>query len=76
MHPQYFIKVISDRWIQAETVMPVNFKHLILPERFVAPTEMLDLHSRLIEELNFQPAEEYFIKFSASLGSSKEFNAI
>jgi pre-mRNA-splicing helicase BRR2 len=38
--PQYFIKVISDRWLQCETVLPVSFKHLILPERFAPPTEL------------------------------------
>ena len=29
--PQYFIRVISDRWIASETVLPVSFRHLILP---------------------------------------------
>lgn len=40
MPPQYFIKVISDRWLQCETVLPVSFKHLILPEKFAPPTEL------------------------------------
>lgn len=41
--PQYFIKVISDRWIGAETQLPVSFRHLILPERYPPATELLDL---------------------------------
>nr|XP_027194673.1 U5 small nuclear ribonucleoprotein 200 kDa helicase-like [Dermatophagoides pteronyssinus] len=41
--PQYFIRVTSDRWIGAETVFPVSFRHLILPEKFTPPTELLDL---------------------------------
>jgi len=40
MPPQYFIKVVSDRWLQSETVLPVSFKHLILPEKFAPPTEL------------------------------------
>ncbi|CAI5996773.1 unnamed protein product [Closterium sp. NIES-64] len=41
--PQYFVKVVSDRWIGAQTVLPVSFRHLILPEKFPPPTELLDL---------------------------------
>ncbi|XP_067928050.1 U5 small nuclear ribonucleoprotein 200 kDa helicase-like [Watersipora subatra] len=41
--PQYFIKVISDRWIASETQLPVSFRHLILPEKYPLPTELLDL---------------------------------
>lgn len=41
--PQYFIRVISDRWIGAETQLPVSFRHLILPEKYPPPTELLDL---------------------------------
>ena len=43
MPPQYFIRVISDRWLGSETVLAVPFKLLILPERFHPPTERLDL---------------------------------
>ncbi|WAR22369.1 U520-like protein [Mya arenaria] len=41
--PQYFIRVISDRWIGSETLLPVSFRHLILPEKYPPPTELLDL---------------------------------
>lgn len=41
--PQYFIRITSDRWIGAETIFPVSFRHLILPEKFTPPTELLDL---------------------------------
>ncbi|KAJ8772568.1 hypothetical protein K2173_027745 [Erythroxylum novogranatense] len=41
--PQYFIHVVSDRWIQSQTVLPVSFRHLILPEKYPPPTELLDL---------------------------------
>ncbi|KAL5015950.1 hypothetical protein ScPMuIL_005539 [Solemya velum] len=41
--PQYFIRVVSDRWIAAETQLPVSFRHMILPEKYPPPTELLDL---------------------------------
>lgn len=44
--PQYFIRVVSDRWLHAETLLPISFRHLILPEKFHPPTELLDLQVR------------------------------
>ena len=38
--PQYFIRVVSDRWIQSEVVLPVSFRHLILPEKFYPPSTL------------------------------------
>ncbi|KAK0672891.1 Sec63 Brl domain-containing protein [Cercophora samala] len=43
MPPNYFISVISDRWMHSETRLPVSFQQLILPERFPPHTELLDL---------------------------------
>ncbi|CAF4129914.1 unnamed protein product, partial [Rotaria sp. Silwood1] len=42
---QYFIRVISDKWITSETQLAVSFRHLILPEKHSAPTELLHLQS-------------------------------
>ncbi|GFY86340.1 U5 small nuclear ribonucleoprotein helicase [Actinidia rufa] len=41
--PQYFIRVVSDRWLGSQSVLPVSFRHLILPEKYPPPTELLDL---------------------------------
>ncbi|KAL6143574.1 hypothetical protein ACLB2K_054269 [Fragaria x ananassa] len=41
--PQYFIRVVSDRWLRSETVLPVLFKDLVLPGKCHPPTELLDL---------------------------------
>lgn len=41
--PQYFIKVVSDRWLHSESVLPVSFRHLLLPMKYPPPTELLDL---------------------------------
>ncbi|KAK9005390.1 hypothetical protein V6N11_042825 [Hibiscus sabdariffa] len=41
--PQYFIRVVSDKWLGSQTALPVTFRHLILPEKYPPPTELLDL---------------------------------
>lgn len=41
--PQYFIRCVSDRWLASETQLPISFRHLILPEKYTPPTELLDL---------------------------------
>ncbi|KAL0440538.1 UNVERIFIED_CONTAM: DExH-box ATP-dependent RNA helicase DExH12 [Sesamum latifolium] len=37
--PQYFINVVSDRWLTMHTVTPVSFRHLILPEKYPPPSQ-------------------------------------
>jgi len=41
--PQYFIKIIADRWLGSETMLPVSFRHLILPEKYPPHSDLLDL---------------------------------
>ncbi|GBF99112.1 U5 small nuclear ribonucleoprotein 200 kDa helicase-like, partial [Raphidocelis subcapitata] len=41
--PMYFVRAVSDRWLGCEAVLPISFRHLILPEKFPPPTELLDL---------------------------------
>ncbi|XP_076460821.1 U5 small nuclear ribonucleoprotein 200 kDa helicase-like [Babylonia areolata] len=55
--PQYFIRVVSDTWIGSETQLPVSFRHLILPERYPPPTELLDLQPLPVSALR-NPAYE------------------
>ncbi len=43
MPPNYFISVISDRWMHSETKLAVSFQKLILPEKFPPHTPLLDL---------------------------------
>jgi len=45
--PNYYISVISDRWLHAETRLPISFNHLILPKKFPKPTPLLDLQALL-----------------------------
>lgn len=60
--PQYFIKIVSDRWIGPETIFPVSFRHLILPEKYPPPTELLDLQPLQVVQLQ-NPAAKILFKF-------------
>ncbi len=70
--PSYFLKVISDRWLAAETTLPISFKHIFLPARFPLPTKLLDIQKLAVSELNSKEAEEMF---TGTLGIH-HFNAI
>lgn len=43
MPPHYFLRVLSDRWLHSETVLPISFSSIILPSKFAPHTELLDL---------------------------------
>jgi pre-mRNA-splicing helicase BRR2 len=58
--PQYFIRVISDKWIASETQVAVSFRHLILPEKHPAPTELLDLQSLPVNALRNAEYEDLY----------------
>lgn len=59
--PQYFLKIVSDRWIGAETQLPVSFRHLILPEKSLPPTELLDLQPLPITALRNVKFEALYV---------------
>ena len=62
MPPLYFIRIVSDRWLGSETVLPVSFRHLILPEKYPPPTELLDLQPLPLSALNNKNFEDIFAK--------------
>ncbi|EKX54104.1 hypothetical protein GUITHDRAFT_160810 [Guillardia theta CCMP2712] len=68
--PQYFVRVVSDRWLAAETVLPISFRHLILPEKFPPRTELLDLQPLPVSALRNPVYEAIYSK------KFKTFNAI
>lgn len=67
--PQYFIRVVSDRWLGSQTVLPVCFRHLILPEKYAPPTELLDLQPLPVTALRNPSYEALYDTF-------KHFNPI
>jgi pre-mRNA-splicing helicase BRR2 len=68
--PNYYISIISDRWLHSETRLPISFKHLILPEKFPPPTPLLDLQSLPLSALH---NKEFEAIYSSSI---KTFNKI
>ncbi|XP_059610853.1 U5 small nuclear ribonucleoprotein 200 kDa helicase [Phlebotomus argentipes] len=58
--PQYFLRIVSDRWLGAETQLPVSFRHLILPEKNLPPTELLDLQPLPITALRNPRYEAFY----------------
>ncbi|KAK4275030.1 hypothetical protein QN277_018173 [Acacia crassicarpa] len=67
--PQYFIRVVSDRWLGSQTVLPVSFRHLILPEKYPPPTELLDLQPLPVSALRNSSYEAIYKDF-------KHFNPV
>ena len=63
------VQVVSDRWLQCESTLPVSFRHLLLPEKYPPPTELLDLQPLPITALR-KPA------FEALYKGFKTFNPI
>ena len=55
-----FRQVISDKWLASETQLPVSFRHLILPEKFPPPTELLDLQPLPVTALRNQQYEHLY----------------
>ena len=58
--PNYYISIISDRWLYAETRLPISFKHLILPEKFPPPTPLLDLQPLPLSALHNKEFEAIY----------------
>ncbi|EPB68732.1 Sec63 domain protein [Ancylostoma ceylanicum] len=58
--PLYFVRIVSDRWLGSETVLPISFRHLVLPEKYPPPTELLDLQPLPISALNNKHFEAVF----------------
>ncbi|KAK0730677.1 Sec63 Brl domain-containing protein [Lasiosphaeris hirsuta] len=69
MPPNYFISVISDRWMHSETRLVVPFQKLILPERFPPHTELLDLQPLPVAALKAKD-------FSALYPDWQQFNKL
>jgi hypothetical protein len=59
------MQVVSDKWLQSEAVLPVSFRHLILPERYPPPTELLDLQV-LASILHFGSADDILVTHDVS----------
>ena len=76
MPPNYFITLLSDRWLQSETKIAVSFEKLLLPEKFPAHTPLLDLQPLPVQALKrddfktLYPKWERFNKVQTQVYSS------
>ncbi|UZJ56862.1 hypothetical protein CBS101457_006182 [Exobasidium rhododendri] len=59
--PNYYISVVSDRWLQSEVRLPISFKNLILPEKFPPHTPLLDLQPRPISALQDVETQKLYV---------------
>ncbi|KAK5372430.1 putative steryl acetyl hydrolase mug81 [Exophiala xenobiotica] len=57
---QIYVRVISDRWLGAETVQPVSFQHLIRPDTESVYTDLLDLQPLPVSALKNPLLEELY----------------
>jgi pre-mRNA-splicing helicase BRR2 len=77
MPPNYFITVLSDRWMHAESKLALSFQKLILPEKFPAHTQVLDLQAlpttalKVSEYVDLYPDWQQFNKIQ-----TQTFNAL
>ena len=58
--PQYTVRATSDRWLHAEAVVAISFKHLILPEVHPPHTALLQLHPLPVSALKNSSYEQLY----------------
>ncbi|KAK1407351.1 hypothetical protein QVD17_38965 [Tagetes erecta] len=58
--PQYYIRAVSDSWLQAEAFYTISFKNLALPESHTTHTELLDLKPLPVTALGNKAYEELY----------------
>ncbi|KAI8426806.1 hypothetical protein MSG28_014489 [Choristoneura fumiferana] len=65
-------------WIAAETQLPVSFQHLILPEKNLPPTELLDLQPLPVSALRNPKFEELYAETFPQFNpvQTQVFNAV
>lgn len=54
---QIYIRAVSDRWLGAETILPISFQHLILPQLSPPHTDLLDLQPLPVTALHDETLE-------------------
>lgn len=69
LQPNYFVSVISDRWLHCETKIPITLRNMILPIKASANTELLDMQLLEPSILNNKQFEEIYKSY-------KNFNSI
>jgi len=63
MPSQYFVRIVSDRWMGSEQTIPISFQHLTLPKKQSPPTDLLNLSPLPVTALN-NPAFQNLYSFT------------
>lgn len=66
--PNYFVSVVSDRWMASESKIPVSFHNLLLPDKFPPHTTLLDLQELPLSALQ---SPEYMAIYENGTGFDK-----
>ena len=61
--PQYFLRALSDSWVGCEILLPVSFKHVLLPHRQMPYTDLIDLTPLPTSALHEPKFEQLYSKF-------------
>ncbi|KAG6325404.1 hypothetical protein E4U44_005144 [Claviceps purpurea] len=76
MPPNYFVSVVSDRWMHSETRLAIPFHKLILPEKFPPHTELLELQPvpvsalKVASHIELYPAWKQFNRIQTQVFNS------
>ncbi len=62
--PQYWVRIVSDSWLGSETVVPMSFQHLLLPDRHPPHTDLLDLLPLPVTALGNASYEALYTSFT------------
>ena len=62
--PHYFVSLVSDRWMHSETKVTLSFHKLILPEKFPAHTQLLDLQPLSVSALKKPEYQKLYTHFA------------
>lgn len=70
LEPNYFVSLISEKWIGCESRIPVMLTKMILPKKFPAPTPLINLDLIPVSELGIKEftsvfSFDYFNKFQS-----------
>lgn len=75
--PNYFVSIISDRWMKAETKLTLSFQKLVLPEKFPPHTQLLDMQPLPVQALKREKYAELYPDWSQfNKIQTQTFNAL
>lgn len=74
--PNFFISVISERWLNCETRLVVDLQQVRLPRKFPAPTPLLDTKLVPTSELNEEEFSEVFGFAAFNKFQSQTFHSV